>query len=566
MDTLKKTFYLLILVFLICNKPLIAQFTEQTNIGLTGVRYSSTAWGDYDNDGDLDILLIGNNLGDLISKIYSNNSDNTFTEQTGISFIGINKGSVAWGDYDNDGDLDILLSGEAKSSIVSKVYRNNGNNNFTEQTDISLTDVQGSSLAWGDYDNDGDLDILLSGALSSGQILKIYRNNGDNTFTEQTGISLTGVSSSSASWGDYDNDGYLDILITGITTDAEKISKIYRNNGDNTFTEQTGISLTGVFLSSASWGDYDNDGDLDILLTGQNNDAENISKIYHNNGDNTFTEQTNISLTGVSNSSVSWGDYNNDGNLDILLTGTTGSEYISKIYSNGNTTIPENSIAAQKTQTNRVSKKTTLSNKQINATNTPPEKTQIASSEVLGNTVTLKWHPATDDHTPSKGLSYNVRVGTTPGSNDIVSSCSDTSGYFRLAQMGNAQLDTFFILRGLAEGTYYWSVQAIDNCFKGGAFSNEGTFTISATNVENIRAADNQIIMYPNPATDYILIEGLNTKSEITIRNISGASISSFEYEENQTKINISDLTKGIYLIEIKENSINNRIFKIIKN
>ena len=99
-----------------------------------------------------------------------------------------------------------------------------------------------------------------------------------------------------------------------------ELSKMYRNNGDNSFTEQTSITLTGVAYSSVAWGDYDNDGDLDILLTGDNGSSR-ISKIYRNNGNNTFTEQTSIALTGVDSSSVAWGDYDNDGDLDILLTG-----------------------------------------------------------------------------------------------------------------------------------------------------------------------------------------------------------------------------------------------------
>ena len=77
--------------------------------------------------------------------------------------------------------------------------------------------VQTGSVAWGDYDNDGDLDILLTGREYTGRISKIYRNNGDNTFTEQTSISLTGVGSGSVAWGDYDNDGDLDILLTGVS-------------------------------------------------------------------------------------------------------------------------------------------------------------------------------------------------------------------------------------------------------------------------------------------------------------------------------------------------------------
>src|SRR4030042_1388192 len=127
----------------------------------------------------------------------------------------------------------------------------------------------------------------------------------------------------SSTWGDYDNDGYLDILLTGAVIGGSKqiqISRIYHNNGDNSFTEQTDINLAGVFMSSVAWGDNDNDGYLDILLTGSTGDWQNITpvyKIYHNNGDNTFTEQTGIALAGDREGSAAWGDYDNDGNLDI---------------------------------------------------------------------------------------------------------------------------------------------------------------------------------------------------------------------------------------------------------
>jgi hypothetical protein len=91
----------------------------------------------------------------------------------------------------------------------------------------------------------------------------------DVTFTEMTEISFTGVQQSSAAWGDYNNDGFIDILLTGVYNYGNPpISKIYRNNGNDTFSEQTSIILTGVGNSSVTWGDYDNDGDLDILISG----------------------------------------------------------------------------------------------------------------------------------------------------------------------------------------------------------------------------------------------------------------------------------------------------------
>jgi predicted nucleotidyltransferase len=424
-------------------------FTEQTSISLTGVSNSSAAWGDYDNDGDLDILLTGNTGSANISKIYKNNGNNTFTEQTGFSLSGVSSGSASWGDYDNDGDLDILLTGLTGSSGISKIYKNNGNNTFTEQTGISLTGVANSSSAWGDYDNDGDLDILLTGESYYGIISKIYKNNGNNTFTDQTGISLTGVSSSSVAWGDYDNDGDLDILLTGSTGSTTRISKIYKNNGNNTFTEQTGISLTGVRNSSVAWGDYDNDGDLDILLTGQAGISNYISKIYKNNSNNTFTEQTSIPLIGIYYSSVAWGDYDNDGDLDFLLTGNTGTTNVSKIYKN------ESSIA-----------------------NTYPAKPVCSLPIVNKSSVTLSWEKATDAQTPSNGLSYNVYIKKVSDGSLVMSPMSDlTNGFRRVVQPGNMN-QILSITQNLDYGEYEWYVQAIDNCFSGSVFSKGQNFKI----------------------------------------------------------------------------------------
>ncbi|KPA09735.1 hypothetical protein MHK_010062, partial [Candidatus Magnetomorum sp. HK-1] len=238
-------------------------FSEDENIILPGVKYSSVAYGDYDNDGDLDILLTGDTGSSKIAKVYRN-TGGMFSEDTGLSLTGVIDSSVAFGDYDNDGDLDILITGFPGSSYIAKIYRNTGGM-FSEDTGINLTGVRDSSVAFGDYDNDGDLDILLTGYSDSVRIAKVYRNTG-GLFSEDTGINFTGVSVSSVAFGDYDNDGDLDILLTG-DTGSSKIAKVYRNTGGS-FSEDTDINLTGVSYSSVAFGDYDNDGDLDILLTG----------------------------------------------------------------------------------------------------------------------------------------------------------------------------------------------------------------------------------------------------------------------------------------------------------
>ncbi|MEZ4638726.1 MAG: FG-GAP-like repeat-containing protein [Caldilineaceae bacterium] len=133
------------------------------------------------------------------------------------------RGTAAWGDYDNDGDLDILLTGWTLSSGLC-VYRNIGGT-FSDVT-AGLTDIRVSAAAWGDYDGDGDLDILLSGNDSSGPVTQVYRNDGTVT---DINAGLIGADFGDVAWGDYDNDGDLDILLTG-SNGSGRVAQIYRND------------------------------------------------------------------------------------------------------------------------------------------------------------------------------------------------------------------------------------------------------------------------------------------------------------------------------------------------
>jgi uncharacterized repeat protein (TIGR01451 family) len=297
--------------------------------GLTGVMQGSGVWGDYDSDGDLDILLAGHNGTNPIAKVYRNNGS-TFTDIS-AGLTGAYMSSGAWGDYDNDGDLDILLTGhDGVWGYRSYVYRNDGGGSFNLST--GLRGVDHSSVAWGDYDNDGDLDILLAGESFMGFVTELYRNDGGGTFTLISVDMVKPGRNASVAWGDYDNDGDLDILIAGSTSGGtSQTAKIYRNDGGDTFTDIS-AGLIGVGWGFATWGDYDNDGDLDVLLAGDDGPSY-IAKVYRNDGGGSFSD-TSAELTGVYHSSGAWGDYDNDGDLDVLLTGNDGSNPIAKVYRN----------------------------------------------------------------------------------------------------------------------------------------------------------------------------------------------------------------------------------------
>ncbi|MFM6411671.1 MAG: Ig-like domain-containing protein, partial [Planktothrix sp.] len=151
------------------------------------------------------------------------------------------------------------------------------------------------------------------------------------SFTEDTSISLPGVYASSVAWADYSGDGKQDFLLTGYTNSGNRISKLYKNTGSG-FTEDTTVSLPGVEFSSVAWADYNGDGKQDFLLTGSSSSG-GISKLYKNTGTG-FSEDTSVSLPGVYWGSVAWADYSGDGKQDFLLTGYSSSGYISKLYKN----------------------------------------------------------------------------------------------------------------------------------------------------------------------------------------------------------------------------------------
>jgi uncharacterized repeat protein (TIGR01451 family) len=293
--------------------------------GLPAVFWSAVAWGDVDNDGDLDILLTGSTSGGRVSNVYRNDGAGSFSD-IAAGLPGVYLGSVAWGDYNNDGDLDILLAGQAEGGPVAEVYRNDGAGTFTD-IDAGLDPSGSISVAWGDYNNDGKLDILFGGGTS-----EVYRNDGAGTFTD-IDAGLPSVGEPSAAWGDYDSDGDLDILLTGSTVAPSCLSNLYRNDGGGTFTD-IAAGLTGVCDGDGAWGDYDNDGDLDLLLTGETVSDNEVTELFRNDGASGFAALSGTGLAKVTRSSAAWGDYDNDGDLDVLVSGATGSGFLSAVYRN----------------------------------------------------------------------------------------------------------------------------------------------------------------------------------------------------------------------------------------
>jgi uncharacterized repeat protein (TIGR01451 family) len=478
--------------------PADAQFTD-IGAGLAGVGYGSAAWGDYDNDGDLDILLTGN----YSARVYRNDGAGAFVD-VGAGLAGVNGASGAWGDCDNDGDLDIILTGAAGADPYAAMYRND-DGVFTDFA-AGLAPVRYGAVAWGDYDNDGDLDLVLTGSAQGGAaVARLYRNY-DGGFTD-VGAALQGVSYSAVAWGDYDNDGDLDLLLAGTTTGSARLARLYRNDGQDVFTD-VGAGLPGFHRGSAAWGDYDDDGDLDVLLTGDTGSGY-VARVFRNGGAAGFTDIGAV-LQGVISGSAAWGDYDDDGDLDIVLSGDSGSGYVARIHRNdGGGAFTDigaglegvsRSYAAWGDYDNDgdldllltghtgAAYLTRIYRNDGGTANAPPTAPANIRAVRDGSQLTLSWDPAGDDHTPSSALTYNLRVGRTPGSADLVTPMSSAAGYRRIPALGNAQHGTTAVLRSLPPAAYYWSVQAVDTAFSGSAFAVEGSLCLYAISPDGIAA------------------------------------------------------------------------------
>ena len=338
---------------------------------------SQIAFADLDNDGCYDIYVSSygmrpdslNDPGEPDALIH-NNCDGTFTDITAMSGIHdtLHGYGVAFADYNNDGYLDIYVAnwgvalsdyGLASTTYAYEpniLYRNNGNNTFTNVTAASGVDgaARCSQLAsqvpdaasarvkpsyqpiWFDFNNDGFIDLFVA---TDSIISPLYRNNGDGTFTdvtEQAGLCAAGPASNmGVTAGDYDNDGYLDIYVTNAGG-----NNLWHNNGDGTFTDVA--KKTHANDIGYGWGteflDYDNDGNLDLfvvngtdertLLTNAMIKNDNRDELFHNMGNGAFVPAArDEGVSGNENKrGIAVGDYDNDGFPDMYVTNLFSSE------------------------------------------------------------------------------------------------------------------------------------------------------------------------------------------------------------------------------------------------
>lgn len=434
---------------------------------------SDLAWGDFDADGDHD-LVVGS---EGATVIYAN-SGGTLTALSSVlpgyfeqsTYVGAyDLRSLSWSDFDNDGDLDLLIpSGwDGDTRLFSThLMRNDGPDGaggwaFAD-TAADLAPTSHAQSGWADDDADGDLDLLLVNV--DPFLDQAFIRRYTNTAGVFTGSDLLGnfqLVQGLADWGDADGDGDLDLLVAGNLQNpevsGETVLRLYRREG-SAFIEDTLIQAPNadwLDVHAATWADYDSDGDVDILLTGNYIGVGEIvghSRIFANQG-GTFVPLA-LELPAPYGSigrggSFSWFDLDQDGDLDYLVAGA--------YFVPGGNGLVEAQMHLYR-------------NGAAAANAAPTAASGLVATTAGPDGVRLRWNPAADDHTASAVLTYDLELrrngvpfGTTR----------------RLPEPGNISRATTWELVGLPPGEYTWSVMAVDTAFRGGTRTS-GAFTIGA--------------------------------------------------------------------------------------
>ena len=347
----KRTLYITNILFLwlyaVTAIPVSGQVFTRITEGSIGTDIGNTfgaSWIDFDGDGDQD-LYVSNAASLFPNLFYVNEGDGTFTRITEGAIVddpGIAAVGSCWADYDNDGDLDVFNAGAPNSFL----YRNDGKGTFTKITTGDIgdsSDRRGWSCAWGDYNEDGHVDLFVAhpaGFLGTPAISNsFFKNNGDGTFSAVTDTPITvGLAPYTVgNWIDYDEDGDIDLLIgSGPAVGTVDADFLYRNmlseTGSATFERITELPLNDD-RDGQTWNfiDYDNDGDRDGFVTNYWGGFANgmPNELFQNEG-GVLTEVTTGPLVtdeGFSLANV-WEDFDNDGDMDLFITSEFGTENV----------------------------------------------------------------------------------------------------------------------------------------------------------------------------------------------------------------------------------------------
>lgn len=252
---------------------------------LPGAAGASHKFVDIDGDGDLDVAISGVERPYETKDVglFLNDGKGVFAQASQRPFKIADHGALDIADVDGDGDLDVLILGDNRDLRgVPQLYLNLGNGDFVRDAFVPFDDYGARMARFADVDGDGDADVLFNGPRESS--MRLFLNDGRGGFRQNTLLALPPLLESATGFADLDGDGDLDLILAGIDEAGTRITRLYANDGIGGFDESLHQPFVGVDKGSIGFTDYDCDGDLDVIITGRSSACETVARLYRNDG------------------------------------------------------------------------------------------------------------------------------------------------------------------------------------------------------------------------------------------------------------------------------------------
>lgn len=299
---------------------------------LPQIWFGDVEWADINGDSLPDLFLTGtDSLGDAHSSCWENTGSGFLQVPSLLpssNFQPLRQSAAEWGDIDLDGDLDLVICGLKGDHLPwTGIYLNSGGNQFSLITS-QLPGCKGAGMALGDVDADGDLDLIMSGFTVNGDTTLLFLNDTSQALFTAGIIGIDGVSGRSLDLKDFEGDGDLDLVINGLSPDVQQVCQALAWNG-NGFTSIPGLPRSSS--GSVSWGDADGIGNLDVLVLGARDGHYQGTAWYYTSGQ---LKPSPWAVNGLCNSGSAWADYDGDGLPDVAVAGEEGPNLVCRIYQN----------------------------------------------------------------------------------------------------------------------------------------------------------------------------------------------------------------------------------------